>query len=61
MLKPEVKKLAEKNGLHNAYKKESMGVCFVGEVGMKDFLKEYIDIRPGEIREIKSEKVLGYH
>ncbi len=61
MMKPEVKKLAEENGLHNAYKKESMGVCFVGEVGMKDFLKEYIDIQPGEIREIESEKVLGYH
>ena len=61
MLKPDVKKLAEKNGLHNAYKKESMGVCFVGEVGMKDFLKEYIDIKPGEIREIESDRVLGYH
>ncbi len=61
MLKPEVKKLAKERGLHNAYKKESMGVCFVGEVGMKDFLKEYIDIEPGEIREIESEKVLGYH
>ena len=61
MLKPDVKKLAEKNGLHNAYKKESMGVCFVGEVGMKDFLKEYIDTRPGEIREIETEKVLGFH
>jgi tRNA-specific 2-thiouridylase len=61
MLKPEVKKLAKEKGLHNAYKKESMGVCFVGEVGMKDFLKEYIDIKPGEIREIESEKVLGYH
>ena len=61
MLKPEVKKLAQENGLHNAYKKESMGVCFVGEVGMKDFLKEYIDAEPGEIREIETEKVLGYH
>ncbi|MBO4813230.1 tRNA 2-thiouridine(34) synthase MnmA [Candidatus Saccharibacteria bacterium] len=61
MLKPEVKKLAEEKGLHNAYKKESMGVCFVGEVGMKDFLKEYIDIKPGEIREIESGEVLGYH
>ncbi len=59
--KPEVKRLAEEKGLHNAYKKESMGVCFVGEVGMKDFLKEYIDAEPGEIREIESEKVLGYH
>ena len=61
MLKPDVKKLAKENNLHNAYKKESMGVCFVGEVGMKDFLKEYINIKPGEIREIESEKVLGYH
>ena len=61
MLKPEVKKLAKEHGLHNAYKKESMGVCFVGEVGMKDFLKEYIDIQPGEIREVESEKVLGVH
>ena len=61
MLKPDVKKLAKEKGLHNAYKKESMGVCFVGEVGMKDFLKEYIDMKPGEIREIETEKVLGYH
>ena len=61
MKKPEVKKLAEEMGLHNAYKKESMGVCFVGEVGMKDFLKEYIDIKPGEIRRVEDEKVLGYH
>ena len=61
MMKPEVKKLAAEHGLHNAYKKESMGVCFVGEVGMKDFLKEYIDIEPGEIREVDSDRVLGYH
>ena len=61
MMKPEVKELAEEKGLHNAYKKESMGVCFVGEVGMKDFLKEYIDVAPGEIREIESDEVLGYH
>ena len=61
MMKPEVKKLAEEKGLHNAYKKESMGVCFVGEVGMKDFLKEYIEVEPGEIREAETDKVLGYH
>lgn len=61
MLKPEVKKLAAEHGLHNAYKKESMGVCFVGEVGMRDFLKEYIEIEPGEIHEIESDKILGYH
>ena len=61
MLKPDVKKLAEKYGLHNAYKKESMGVCFVGDVGIRDFLKEYIDEEPGEIRDAETDNVLGYH
>ncbi len=61
MLKPDVKKLAEKYGLHNAYKKESMGVCFVGDVGIRDFLREYIDEEPGEIRDAETDNVLGYH
>jgi len=64
MKKPDVKKLAQKLGLDNAYKKESMGVCFVGEVGMKDFLKEYLDpseIQPGEIRDVDTDAVLGFH
>jgi tRNA-specific 2-thiouridylase len=59
--KPEVKKIASEHNLANAYKKESMGVCFVGDVGMKDFLREYIDLKPGEIREQETGKVLGYH
>ncbi|MBQ6147746.1 tRNA 2-thiouridine(34) synthase MnmA [Candidatus Saccharibacteria bacterium] len=61
MKKPEVKAFAAKNGLKNAYKKESMGVCFVGEVGMKDFLREYIDLNPGEIRDVSTNEVLGFH
>jgi len=61
LTKPEVKALAANKGLDVATKKESMGVCFVGEVGMKDFLHEYLETQPGEIREIETEKVLGYH
>ena len=61
MLKPEVKKLAEKFGLVNAHKPESMGVCFVGEANMKDFLAEFIDVKPGEIHELETDKKLGYH
>ena len=63
MKKPEVKKLAAEKGLNNAYKKESMGVCFVGEVGMKDFLREFLpeSVKSGEIRELETEKILGYH
>ena len=61
MLKKDVKKLAEEKGLDNAYKKESMGVCFVGEVGMEDFLKEYFEPNPGPIIEIETGKELGLH
>ena len=61
LTKPEVKKLAEKYGLPNAHKKESMGVCFVGEVDIRDFLKQYIAVQPGEIREAETEQVLGHH
>lgn len=63
MRKPEVKKLAAERGLDVATKKESMGICFVGEVGMKDFLKQYLPemANPGEIREQETGAVLGYH
>lgn len=61
MKKPDVKALAEEVGLSVAHKSESMGVCFVGEANMKDFLGEFVETKPGEIREIESEKVLGYH
>ena len=61
MTKPAVKALAAEKGLDIATKKESMGVCFVGEVGMKDFLQEYLEAKPGEIRELETENILGYH
>lgn len=61
MLKPEVKALAEKIGLAVAHKPESMGVCFVGEANMRDFLSEFIETKPGEIRELETDKVVGTH
>ena len=61
MLKPEVKQLAAEFGLDNAYKKESMGVCFVGEVGIKDFLQEYIEVMPGQIIDRDTGEALGTH
>ena len=61
MLKKDVKELAAKKGLDNAYKKESMGVCFVGEVGMEDFLKEYFKPNPGPIIDIDTGETIGTH
>lgn len=61
MLKPDVKKLAKAKGLENAYKKESMGVCFVGEVGMEDFLKQYFPEKIGPILDAETGEQLGTH
>ena len=61
MMKTDVKALAEKLGLSVAHKKESMGVCFVGEANMRDFLSEFIETKPGEIRELETNEVVGTH
>ena len=59
--KPEVRTMAEERHLFTAGKKESMGVCFVGNVGMRDFLGQYIDHIPGDIIEKETGKKLGRH
>lgn len=52
-LKPEVRKMAKKFGLPNHDKKDSQGVCFVGSLNMKSFLKTRIKLKNGEIRLLK--------
>lgn len=49
LTKPEVRELAKKFGLATANKKESMGICFVGRVGIKEFLQQYVQSKPGKI------------
>ena len=61
MLKPEVKALAAEIGLSVAHKSESMGVCFVGEANMKDFLAEFIETKPGKIIELETNQEIGVH
>jgi len=58
--KPEVRKLAAKAGFDNARKKDSTGICFIGERRFKDFLQRYLPARPGEIQTVEGE-VLGRH
>jgi len=48
-IKPEVRKLAKKFGLPNHDKKDSQGVCFIGPLDMKAFLKRYIKPKKGRI------------
>jgi tRNA-specific 2-thiouridylase len=58
--KPEVRKLAKKFGLPNHAKKDSQGVCFVGQLDMKQFLKNYIKPKTGEIK-LENGKTIGKH
>lgn len=50
LLKPEVRKIAEENGLSTAEKKDSTGVCFIGERNFREFLKKYIPMQEGDIK-----------
>jgi tRNA-specific 2-thiouridylase len=58
--KPEVRKLAQKLKLPNADKKESMGLCFVGRIRLKDFLEQKLKPKKGPIIDQKGKKV-GEH
>ncbi len=60
MKKNAVRGLARKISLPNAEKKESMGLCFVGRIRLKDFLEQKLRPRPGKIID-QNGKVLGKH
>ena len=58
--KSEVRALARKFGLPNAEKPDSQGICFVGKIGLKEFLKKYLKPKRGQTLNVKGE-VIGYH
>ncbi|MEX1995676.1 MAG: tRNA 2-thiouridine(34) synthase MnmA [Candidatus Saccharimonadales bacterium] len=60
LTKPQVRVVAKKYGLVTADKKESMGICFVGKVSIKEFLQQYIKEKSGKIIDSKG-KVIGEH
>ncbi|MFH1292048.1 MAG: tRNA 2-thiouridine(34) synthase MnmA [bacterium] len=59
--KQEVRELAKKFDLPTAEKSESMGICFIGEVPMKEFLQKKIKPNPGDIVMNGSSEILGKH
>lgn len=59
--KPEVRKIALKYNLITAKKKDSTGICFIGERNFKNFLENYLPNIPGKIVNIDTNEVLGEH
>ena len=58
--KPEVRALAQEAGLPTAAKKDSTGICFIGERDFREFLGQYLPAQPGEIRSVDG-AVVGQH
>lgn len=61
MTKPEVRQLAEDLNIPVAHKKDSTGICFIGERDFREFLKNYIPAKNGKMVNIANNKVVGEH
>lgn len=59
--KPRVRELAAERGLVTATKRDSQGICFVGSIGIKEFLSQYVTAQAGEIVEKNTGAVVGEH
>ncbi|MCH9699677.1 MAG: tRNA 2-thiouridine(34) synthase MnmA [Gammaproteobacteria bacterium] len=60
MQKPEVRKIAIASGFDNHAKKDSTGICFIGERNFRPFLQRFLPAQPGEIQTTEGQ-VLGEH
>lgn len=60
MTKKEVRAEAEKRGIHTAGKKDSVGICFIGDINVHDFLKERLGENPGDVVD-SAGNVIGQH
>ena len=61
LVKSEVRKIAEEYDLITAKKKDSTGICFIGERNFKQFLKNYLPNQPGDVIDIDTGKKVGEH
>jgi len=61
MEKKEVRKIAEEYNLITAKKKDSTGICFIGERNFKNFLKNYLPNQPGDVVNIDTKEIIGKH
>ncbi len=60
LTKPEVRKIAQQAGLPNHRKRDSTGICFIGERPMREFLSRYLPGKPGDIED-ESGSIVGEH
>lgn len=59
--KPEVREIAIQNHLNVATKKDSTGICFIGERHYQEFVRNYLKPNPGDILNVETKEVIGRH
>ncbi|MBR6286727.1 MAG: tRNA 2-thiouridine(34) synthase MnmA [Bacteroidaceae bacterium] len=61
MMKSEVRAIAERENLINARRKDSQGICFLGQINYNDYIEKYLGQKEGVIVELETGNVLGKH
>ncbi len=61
LTKPEVREIAHKIGLNVADKKDSTGICFIGERHYQEFISNYLKPNPGNIIDVQTKEIIGKH
>ena len=61
MHKDEVRRIAEQEHLINAKRKDSQGICFLGQINYNDYLRRYLGDQPGDVIEVGTGKRIGSH
>jgi len=61
LLKSQVREIAEQHGLPNYAKKDSTGICFIGERPFREFLNRYLPTKPGDMLTPEGKKVGTHH
>lgn len=59
--KQQVREIALKNNFDIAQKKDSTGICFIGERDFREFLENYLPNQPGDIIDYESKEIVGHH
>lgn len=59
--KKQVREMASERGLITANKKDSQGICFVGQIGIREFLSQYVDLNLGDIIDKNTGNIIGRH
>jgi len=60
-MKDEVRRIAEREHLVNAKRKDSQGICFLGKVNYNDYIRRYMGENPGDVLELETGKLIGRH